>query len=101
MASKLKQIVSFEDSFAKFDIRVGSVVEVELDVPRQVLKKDKNGDCLLNFQQFYAWCFKKRKPFDIMMHPCLVIPLSGRAGLMPGRACRQKICKTGHSSCIL
>ncbi len=56
MASKLKQIVSFEDSFAKFDIRVGRVVEVELDVPRQVLEKDKNGDCLLNFQQFYAWC---------------------------------------------
>jgi tRNA-binding protein len=31
MASEIKPIVSFEDSFAKIDIRVGRVVEVELE----------------------------------------------------------------------
>lgn len=31
MASELKPIVSFDDSFAKLDIRVGRVVEVELE----------------------------------------------------------------------
>jgi tRNA-binding protein len=31
MASEIKPIVSFDDSFAKIDIRVGRVVEVELE----------------------------------------------------------------------
>lgn len=31
MAKELKPVVSFEDSFAKLDIRVGRVVEVELE----------------------------------------------------------------------
>lgn len=31
MATELKPVVSFEDSFAKLDIRVGRVVEVELE----------------------------------------------------------------------
>ena len=31
MATELKPVVSFDDSFAKLDIRVGRVVEVELE----------------------------------------------------------------------
>lgn len=31
MASEIKPVVSFDDSFAKLDIRVGRVVEVELE----------------------------------------------------------------------
>ena len=31
MASEVKPVVSFDDSFAKLDIRVGRVVEVELE----------------------------------------------------------------------
>jgi tRNA-binding protein len=31
MASEIKPVVSFDDSFAKIDIRVGRVVEVELE----------------------------------------------------------------------
>ena len=40
MASELKPIVSFEESFAKLDIRVGRVVEVELETktPKQTYR---------------------------------------------------------------
>ena len=31
MASELKPVVSYEDSFAKLDIRVGKIVEVDLE----------------------------------------------------------------------
>jgi len=40
MASELKPIVSFEESFAKLDIRVGRVIEVELEAktPKQTYR---------------------------------------------------------------